>query len=165
MEQRPKINIKLQATDKIIELSALMIFLFIWFLALSGYSQLPEIIPTHYNGFGKADAFGNKANILVLPIVASVLAIALTVINFYPHLLNYTVEITEVNAEKQYRIATRMLRCLKLIVLIIFTFIVYMTQQTSKGIADGLGEWILPSVLGLIFIPIFYFLTQMTKNS
>ncbi|ESU23990.1 hypothetical protein FEDK69T_10500 [Flavobacterium enshiense DK69] len=165
MEQKPKISIKLLFTDKIIELLALIVFLSIWFLALSGYSQLPETIPTHYNGFGKADAFGNKANILVLPIVASVLAIALTAINFYPHLLNYTVAITQENAEKQYRLATRMLRCLKLIVLIIFTFIVYMTQQTSKGIADGLGEWILPTILGLIFIPIFYFLTQMSKNS
>ncbi|HSD13829.1 MAG TPA: DUF1648 domain-containing protein [Flavobacterium sp.] len=165
MEQRPKISIKLQTADKIIELSALVFFLFIWFVVLSEYSQLPEIIPTHFNGSGKADAFGDKTTILALPIVASVIVLVLTVLNFYPHVFNYPVEITKENAEKQYRIATRMLRCLKLVILITFIFLAYMTLQTINGNANGLGVWALPCVFGLIALPLFFFLIQMFKNS
>ena len=126
--------------------------------------ELPEIIPTHYNATGKADGFGNKSNILVLPIISTVLFIGLTTLNKYPHIFNYPIEITEQNALHQYTNATRMMRVLKLVIVVIFGLIVFKTIQNVNGNADGLGTWFLPLTMGLIFIPIFYFLINANKK-
>lgn len=165
MEDRPKIKIQLTTFDKIIEAIGWTALIGIWVLALYNYTELPQTIPTHFDGFGKADAYGSKANLLALPLIATAIFILLTILSFFPHLYNYPTSITKENAEKQYRTSIRMFRFLKLIILIVFGLIVCLTQQNINGNADGLGAWFLPFVLGIIFLPLFYFLTQMVKNS
>ncbi|MCG2612275.1 DUF1648 domain-containing protein [Flavobacterium sp. SM15] len=165
MEERPKLKIPLKPFDKIVEALGWAALIGIWILTLSNYTELPQTIPTHFDGSGQADGYGSKMNLLALPLISSVIFIVLTALSFFPHLHNYPAGITQENAEKQYQTSTRMFRFLKLIILIIFGLIVYMTLKTINGTADGLGTWFLPLVLGLIFIPIFYFLTQMVKNS
>ena len=78
--------------------------------------------------------------------------------NKYPHVFNYQSEITDENALHQYTNATRLIRFLKLTIVIIFGLIVFRTIQNVSGNADGLGTWFLPLTLGMIFIPIIYFL-------
>lgn len=85
MEKRPKIKTVLTTADKITEIFGLLTLIFMWFLSIYNYADLPEIIPVHYNGSGEADAFGNKIEILTLPMVASVIFIVLTTLNFFPH--------------------------------------------------------------------------------
>lgn len=164
MKNRPKIKLKLNTTDKLIEIVGWIAVLGIWVLTIVNYFELPEIIPTHYNGTGKADGFGSRSTILVLPIISTILFIGLTVLNQYPHILNYATEITKENAVQQYTNATRLLRFLKLIVVIVFSLIVLRTIQNTKGTADGLGEWFLPLTLGIIFIPICYFLVKANQK-
>ena len=114
METRPKINVSLSPLDKILESIGKLLFIIIWGLTLFVFFKLPTIIPTHFNASGKPDGFGNKLTILILPIIATLLYFGLTKLNQHPHAFNYINSITEDNAEKQYTIATRMLRVLKI---------------------------------------------------
>jgi len=53
---RPKIKIELTTTDKVVEILGWFVLLAIWIFTISSYSSLPDTIPIHYNGVGKADA-------------------------------------------------------------------------------------------------------------
>ena len=163
MSERPKLKLELTKFDKIHEILGWTLILAIWVLTISNYSNLPDTIPIHYNGAGQADGFGGKGNILTLPLIATVLFIGLTILNKFPHVFNYPTNITADNALRQYTNATRMIRYLKLIIVVIFGLIAFKTIQNANGQADGLGIWFLPMTLGLIFIPLIYFVVKSFK--
>lgn len=161
---RPRIQIELMVIDKAVEIIGGVALLTIWVLVISNYSSLPETIPTHYNGVGNADGFGNKTNILILPLIASILFVGITIINKFPYIFNYPTQITLENALRQYTNATRMLRFMKLIFVILFGLFTFKTIQGANGQSFGHGVWFLPLTLGLIFIPLTYFIIKSFRT-
>ena len=161
--ERPKITPIPTSTDKLVDLLGWIVLLAIWGWTFSHYSTLPETIPTHFNAAGEADGFGSKASIIGLPVIATLLFIGLTVLNRYPHIFNYPTAITEDNALRLYTLATRMLRYLKLVLVLVFGGIEFMTIQTATGEEAGLGAWFLPLTVVLIFIPLIYFVIKSVQ--
>ena len=164
METRPKINVSLSPLDKILESTGKLLIIIIWGLTLFVFFKLPAVIPTHFNALGQPDDYGNKLTILILPIIATLVYFGLTKLNQYPHTFNYINSITEENAEKQYAIATRMLRVLKIALLIIFSHIILFTYFTTNGITNGLGIWFLPLTLSIVLIPIIFYIFKLYKT-
>jgi uncharacterized membrane protein len=164
MEERPKIHLKLTTVDRAFELIGWLSIMAIWILTITNYNNLPDTIPIHFNGAGQADGFGEKVNILTLPLIATILFVGLTILNGFPHFFNYPIGITKENARRQYTNATRLIRYLKLTVVFIFGLIAFQTIQHANGKTDGLGAWLLPLTLGLIFIPLLFFVTKSFKN-
>ena len=164
MNKRPRMKLQLNQTDKILEVLGWVSVVGIWALTLTNYSILPEIIPIHFNGAGKADGFGNKTHIFILPIISTLLFIGLTTLNKHPHMFNYPSQITKENAVHQYTNATRMMRVLKLVIVVLFGLIVFRKIQIVNGHADGLGTWFLPLTMGMIFIPMLNFLIKSLKK-
>ena len=101
MGDRPKIKLGLTNTDKIIEFIGWILLIGTWILAILSFSNLPESIPTHFNGAGEADGFGEKSNIFALPIIGTILFIGMTMLNKNPHIFNYPKAITNENALSQ----------------------------------------------------------------
>ncbi len=137
--ERPKTTPIPTSTDKLVEALGWLILLVLWGWTINHYSALPETIPTHFNAAGEADGFGSKASIIGLPVIASLLFIGLTVLNRYPQSFNYPTTITKDNALRQYTLATRMLRYLKLVLVLVFGGIEVMTIQNATGKGAGLG--------------------------
>lgn len=164
MSERPKLKIVLTNTDTIIEIVGWFLIVAVWGFSLSNYQSLPNTIPIHYNGAGVADGFGDKWIILTLPFIATVIFIGLTVLNEYPHIFNYPTAITKDNALSQYRNATRLIRYLKVIVVVIFGLIAYQTISQANELSEGLGIWFLPLMLGLVFMPIIFYLVKSTRS-
>lgn len=154
---------ELTVVDKALELVGWLSIVTIWGFTIANYTNLPETIPIHYNGAGEVDGYGGKATILALPLIATLLFVGLTFLNKFPHIFNYPIKITEDNALKQYTNATRLIRLLKLIIVIIFGLIVFKTIQNSNAQADGLGVWFLPVILGLNFIPILFYVVKSIR--
>jgi uncharacterized membrane protein len=161
MNNRPKIELELTLFDKALEILGWISVLAIWILVITNYITLPDSIPIHYNSLGVADRFGGKENILTLPIVATILFIGLTMLNQFPHLFNYPTPVTEDNALRQYTYATRLLRYLKFIVLVIFGAIIWQTISNVHKI----GIWFLPTTIALILIPLIYFLIKSLDST
>jgi uncharacterized membrane protein len=160
---RPKIKLIPTTADKLVDILGWIILLALWALTITNYSSLPDTIPTHFNAAGEADGFGSKVTILSLPVIATLLFIGLTVLNRYPHSFNYPTAITQDNALRLYTLATRMLRYLKLVLVVVFGGIEFMTIQNATGKAAGLGVWFLPLTLVLIFLPLIYFLIKSVQ--
>lgn len=159
-ELRPKLKIQLTLTDQIFELLGWGVLLALWVWTGTSYSSLPDTIPTHFNAAGDADGFGRKASIVGLPLIATLLYIGLTLLNRYPHIFNFPTPITQDNALRQYTNATRMIRYLKLILVLVFAGISFQTIQQAKGTGEGLGVWFLPLTLVLVFMPLVYFVVK-----
>lgn len=164
-EERPKITLIPTTADKLVDLLGWLILLALWALTVINYSSLPDTIPTHFNGAGEADGFGRKASILGLPVIASLLFIGLTVLNRFPHIFNYPSTVTQDNALRLYTLATRMLRYLKLVLVVVFGGIEFMTIQNATRKAAGLGVWFLPLTLVLVFLPLIYFVIKSVQSN
>ena len=154
MEERPKLKLELTKTDKIVEITGWFSVAAIWSLIIITYNNLPNIIPIHYNITGEINRHGGKINILLLPLTATVIFVGLTILNKFPHIFNYLNNITKENALRYYTEATKLIRSLKLLFVIIFGFLEFGTIQVATGKADGLGTWFLLSMIGVCFIPL-----------
>ena len=161
--ERPKITLIPTTADRLVELLGLLILLTLWGWTITHYSSLPGTIPTHFNAAGEADGFGSKASIIGLPLIATLLFIGLTVLNRYPHIFNYPSPVTQNNALRLYTLATRMLRYLKLVLVLVFGGIEFMTIEHATGKGAGLGVWFLPLTLVLVFLPLIYFVVKSVQ--
>ena len=160
MNKRPKLQLELTQTDKILEIISCVVLVMTWILVVVYYTKLPDIIPIHYNASGKVDGFGAKTNILTPPIIATIIYIGLTILNRFPYVFNYPKKITEENAVYQYTNATRMVRCLKFGIIVLFAMIVLETILIANTRAVGFGIWFLPLTLVFVLIPLIYYLVK-----
>ncbi len=130
----------------ILILAAMFIFLFL------NWGSIPEKIPGHYNALGQVDRWGNKLELLILPIVSILLYLLLTIIGLFPSVWNVPVEVTDQNREIVYSNLKTMLILLKAVVLGIFFWLNYNSMH-----ARPLPVYFLPVVLAVAFgTPIFF---------
>ncbi|MBM2814755.1 MAG: hypothetical protein HW421_1517 [Ignavibacteria bacterium] len=162
---RPKIEIILSESDRLVETLARVSLIILWGLTIYYYRLLPDTIPIHFNAAGNPDDYGTKLTIFLLPLIGTILFIGLTILNKYPHKFNYPVEITPDNLLKQYTVATKLIRFLKLIIIIIFILINILSCMTALGKTSGLGWWFLPLSLIMVFgTVIFYFFSAFKSK-
>lgn len=163
MFRRPHLTIPLSHTDKIIEYGGWALLALVWVIVLSKYASLPENIPIHFNLDGTADTFGSKSNLVLLPAIITGLCGGLFLLARFPHHFNYPVRLTEENAERQYTLAVKTLRWIRVSVACVALLI---TCQVIRFASSGLGPkpWHMALALLLIFAPIVYSLYQAVKN-
>jgi uncharacterized membrane protein len=147
MEERPVIVIKPTPADIILEMFGWLALILLWGYVVNNYPDIPDRIPTHFNVSGIADNYGNKPSIFFLPVIGATIFIGISILGRYPHIFNYPVAITKLNAERQYRNSLRMMRYLKFIIVSTFLIIEYQSIQAAKGRSEGLGAWFLPVAL------------------
>src|SRR4051794_11948499 len=164
MEARPRIELIVSKFDKTLELTSKIFLVIIWCSTLYSFLKLPMTIPTHFNAAGRPDNYGNKMTLLILPLLATIIYFGLTQLNKYPHIFNYVTKTTEHNAERQYTIATRLIRFMKLAILLIFSLIILFTYLTTIGVINGLGFWFLPLTEGLLLIPTIIAISKSLKK-
>jgi len=164
MEKRPRIKIEPTSLDKVVDLAGWLILAFLWVMIFLNYADLPDTIPTHFNAAGKADDYGSKSTIFMLPVIATILYGGMTRLNLFPHIFNFPMKITAENALAQYTNSTQMMRYVKLVIVFLFTIVVFKTIQTATGKSDGLGFWFLPLVLVLVLTPVIFFLIRFYRT-
>ncbi len=163
--ERPKIKVPLEPIDMVAEIisSSFLILLIIYTFLVN--KDLPDTIPTHFNFNGEADAYGSKHTMWLLPAIGLVMFIGFNILNRFPHLHNYMVNITEENALKNYRFSTRILRFVLLFVMVLFIYIQYtiVSHVNNNGVA--FGSWFVPIILLVsLILPIFIFIQNRKMN-
>lgn len=139
MSDRPKLKIELTMFDKIMEILGWIFIIAIWSMTIISYNQLPDVIPTHFNLKGEVDGYGEKWMILLLGSITTILFLVMSYLNKFPHRYNYLTVITKDNALRQYTIATRVIRFLKILMVAIFLLTTYQTIKQSNKNTDDLG--------------------------
>lgn len=162
---RPKLKIELDTLDWIIEILGAIFVILMVGVPLYYFNQLPDIIPRHFNAAGEPDGFSQKNIIWALSGIGLAMYIGLFFLNKYPHILNYPTEITEENAERQYRLATKLIRTLNMLISATIFYLGYSTIQTALNKQDGLGTLFLPILLVVISGIIVIYMSNAFKKS
>jgi uncharacterized membrane protein len=160
---RPKIKIATTTTDWLFEIVGLIGIIFTVVFVILSYNDLPDTIPRHYNASGQPDGFSGKSILFTLPAVTIVTYLVMTIGLRFPHIFNYPFEITEENAERQYKNLTLMVRVLKTFTVVIFGYLTYATIQNGLGKMQGLGTWFTPVTLLSVLGTIAYFMYKGFK--
>jgi uncharacterized membrane protein len=163
-EDRPVIKIKLTAPDWAVEFIGLTMLILLFVLPLFYLPQLPERIPIHFNAAGLPDGYGSRSSIWFLPATGVFMYILLTVVSAFPQIYNFPVKITEKNAQVQYRLATRFIRILKTLILILFLYLTYQTINSALSKTLGLGKSFLPVFLIITIFPIIFYVVKALNN-
>jgi uncharacterized membrane protein len=148
---------------RVLDLTGIILILFFWVYSIYGISGLPEKIPTHFSFSGEPDSFGNRNSAYLLPCVATIIFILLTVVNRKPERFNYPVAITERNTVKQYRLAGNFIRFLRISIVIVFIIIFVFTSNTSVGEGYPYRYFLLPIILLLVLLPVLIYLILASR--
>lgn len=122
------------------------------------WANIPEKVPMHYNFAGKVDRFGNKSEIIILPIITVIMFSFMSVIEHFPQLWNTGVKVTDKNKEYVYRILKNMITTIKLIAVCVFT---YLTMQTTLVIE--LPSMFLPAFMLILFGDILFWILKLVR--
>lgn len=163
MKNQPKIKLIPSLNDKLIDYTSLAIIIFLFVFTFISYKGLPEKIPTHVGFSGQPDKYGSKATLWLLPIIETFMFLGLYSLNKVPHLFNYMVEITEENAERQYKISTRMMRWINLCTVLLFAVIQAEIVLSANGKNTSGGLTALFFCL-LTFVIIFIFARKSKRQ-
>jgi hypothetical protein len=163
---RPKLKLSLTSADKVLEACSWVGLAGLWLSALLAFSSLPEIVPTHFNLAGKIDGNGSKINVLFLPVIPTILAIGLSILNKYPHTFNYLEEITPANAERNYRTGTRILRLSKLFVILLFGAILFLViNSAGQNVASQqMNVYVKAVIIMALLMPVIILLISFLQS-
>ncbi|MGB5105798.1 MAG: DUF1648 domain-containing protein [Candidatus Zixiibacteriota bacterium] len=148
--ERPRPDIPRTRVDFAFEIIAVVGLLTGLFNLIFDFSKLPESIPTHFNFKGDADNWGGKDSLWILAGLLVVIYVSLSLVPRIPHLYNYPFEITNENAERQYRLARQFITLLKAEIVWLFTAIIGSTIQVALGESTRLQPTLLFLFLALI---------------
>jgi uncharacterized membrane protein len=155
--ERPHFDLPLTLTDRLLEGFAVVVLLALIALPVYYFDQLPDNLPKHYDLQGRPDGWSHKSGLFLLPAIGLGLYILLTVLNRNPQNFNYLSKITPENAPYQYRNASRMIRVLKLMQLLLFLYLVVAVIRGGLGVQSGLGTpFVLLFVLSISFVALWF---------
>lgn len=153
-EVRPKIKIKMTKFDIAAEVLALIIVLGNIIFLLIAWNSLPDRIPAHTDFAGNVNKYGGKGTLVLLPVLTLVMYLGLTVLSRFPQYFNYAVQITEENAERQYRLGVQIMLVLKFIIIFTFSFIQYKFIDLAFNHKNSIGIWFFPVFIVIVFVPL-----------
>lgn len=164
MKNQPTISLAKSGLERACEILALAGLAFFILLIAAYWSKLPATIPIHFNLAGKADGWGSKATILVLPGIALFIYATMTLASQSSKHINYPVRITPENAERQYRLARHLLAVMKVAVIWGLLGLTWLILRTALSEGAQLGSWPAFVLVGSVFAIIGgYFVLALKK--
>lgn len=123
------------------------------------WKHMPDVIPMHYNLWGEVDGQGNKASIIVLPIVNWIMFGVISIAEMCPGAWNTGVRVTPQNSARIYRILSRLIIAIKIEVVALFSFI-----TINSALSNNMPIKFVPITLILMFGTIIISLISLYRN-
>lgn len=144
--------------DKLMNRMSLLVLLGTAVFLVLYWKDIPQKVPMHFNAAGEIDRWGSRAELLILPVISWLMYGLLTVVEQLPGAWNTGVKVTEENREQVYAFLGHMLSMLKLLIMVMFTWITLWC-----ALARPLPAWFLPVVLGAVFGDMIYWLVRVFR--
>lgn len=161
--ERPKIHINKTMLEKMADILGNAGMLVMVLLIAVNWGDMPDTVPTHFNGAGEADDWGSKFTLLILPSIAILVHIFLAVIERKPHTHNYPARITEENAALFYAESVKIINLTKNIIAMMFAFITYHMVRGAINGAEKLNMIGLAIFILLLFLVIIVGMVRMSR--
>lgn len=148
-------NIQFSSLDYILIATIAFLLIASWMFVIINYNNLPDVIATHFDGFGKPNGYGSKNTIWLIPIIFTLLSTGFILGSKHQNLINFPkreLSLQEKNSNLKVMLFTALLLA------IITPFIVYSMTQASL-VKNFEMPWILPVILGIVIvylIAVFY---------
>lgn len=127
IKDRPRHIIPLSVVDRVVEGVTAIVLLAITVIFLFRYPSVDDKVVMHYDLTGNIDRVGDKSGVFFFFGILILIYVGMTFAQRFPHSFNYLTEITEENAKRQYTTAVKMIRWLKLMMVVLFSFIILKT--------------------------------------
>jgi len=108
---------------EVIALGVLAVLFWITYSALYGPNPLPDRVPTHFDITGQPNAWGSPSAMFLLPAIAGVVYLLLTVGALFPASFKFPIRVTAENRPRLEALSRQMLAFLKLYMVCLFTWI------------------------------------------
>lgn len=141
-----------------LEIVGILLILGMILFIFTKWNQIPDQVPGHYNAIGEIDRWGNKIEIIIMPLIAIFIYAMITSFSFFPQTWNIPVKISDSNKEEIYKYSLSLLIFMKVEVVGMFFYITYFTVTTQP-----LPSYFLPITLLVIFATLIYFIILMSK--
>jgi len=163
---RPKFEGTPSIIDRLIillgRITAVLLLILPWYY----FNDLPAEIPRHFDIEGQPDAYGSRSSIWLVTAIAIGLYVALEFLAKKLEIFNYPVKITAVNAQRQYRLAQRLVWTINLIIALIFLYLQIAVIRIALGLAETAGTWILLAIIVAIpLATIIYLIAASQKQA
>lgn len=155
---------KYKSINKALDIIGFLLIISLSIITFIEWRNAPDIIPIHYNFHGEIDAYGSKNMLFFLLPIVVMLYIGLYVLARYPQIYNYAIRITDENKERQYNMASTLIRVLNIELVSIFTYIQLKQVASIFSETDKLSLWFLPIVLAIIFGTLAFYIYKSVKN-
>ena len=142
-----------------IGLIALAVLVWITYQALAGPERLPDRIPTHFDMAGNANGWGSPAMLLLLPVVAVGLYLAMTVISRFPMAFHYPVRVTPANLPRVQELTLDMVTWLKTELACLFAVLQWWMIQAARSGDGRLPALLVPGFLVVIFATVGWYMS------
>ena len=149
-------KLKNNKIDWIIEIMCLTLLIGLTAYLIFHWGSIPDKIPAHYDWEGNIDRWGNKSDLIFLPMMSCFLYLLITGLQQVPLAWNTGVKITEENEERVYRTLKYMLETLKLIVVADLT---YITFHSLMG--KSLSGWFTMIVPVAVFGDLIFWIVRL----
>lgn len=149
-------KLKNNKIDWVIEIMCLTLLIGVTAYLIFHWGSIPDKIPAHYDWEGNIDRWGNKSELIFLPMMSWFLYLLITGLQQVPLAWNTGVKITEENEERVYRTLKYLLETLKLIVVADLT---YMTIYSLMG--KSLSGWFTMIVLVAVFGDLIFWIVRL----
>jgi len=162
---RPVLHIPRTQIEKLLEALTALGIITLLAMAVWGYLTLPAVIPTHFGFSGEPNAYGDKGNLLIVPIIAIVLAVLLTVLSsFLPRISTHRWPMTEENAPRQYYLVRLLLRWITLEMVWLFCSLQWFILQSiqSNHSHDAL-LLVIPAFLVAVIVTIILYIRSAAR--
>lgn len=126
-------------------------------ILLLNWNSIPDKVPTHFTSEGTADGYGGKAALIIEPIIAAALFALITIVQNFPRLWNFPVEITRENMKREYLIAHIMLDVVKVMMTALFL------MSMLASLINGFPAWPIIVVIAVMLASIFGGIVMMIR--
>lgn len=163
MEKPPVLSVPRTLLERLHDSISVVVLAYSIVYLILKWTSLPETIPIHFDVRGNADGWGSRAFLLFIPLLSIILFIGLSLLRKIPHKFNYPGPITAQNAARQYRAAISLLSWIKVELILLFGYLQWSIIQNAIGHSAGVGIWLLPVTLIVVFGTVIIHIVRMRK--
>ena len=139
----------------VFEVAFAILAIIVWGIIIWMIHRAPDIVPTHFDGSGKPNAYGSPVGIIIPCVILTIGAIVCMVIAYCPRHINIPFKITNI---RQVELVIRQLRVMGITFLLIPLSVVYMMLGMQSPSPAPLI-----AVIGLLLLEIIVFMILIYK--
>jgi uncharacterized membrane protein len=146
-------------------LIALAVLVWITYQAFAGPERLPDRIPVHFDINGNANGWGSPAMLLLLPVIAVGLYLAMSVTSRFPMAFHYPVQVTRVNLPRVQALTIDMVTWIKTELACLFAALQWWMIQAARTGDGRLPPLLVPGFLIVVFGTVGWFIVAMIRTA